>query len=68
MDLEDLNINSLILEIKQIKLELQQLGDRLTKLESGERQSGVYLDGCGDYVKNYISTDKDPKKIKKDGE
>lgn len=65
MDLEDLNINNLILEIKQLTLRIQGLEDRLLKLEKGEMNSGVYIDGCGDYIKDYISSNKE---IKKDGE
>lgn len=44
-------------EIQKMKLIMQQLEDRITKLESSESDSGIYLDGCSEEVINFMKTE-----------
>ena len=55
MDLEN-KLNSFILNN-------QLLEDRIKKLEDGEKNTGVYLEGAPEYVKEYVT-----KEEKKEGE
>lgn len=41
-------------EIRELKLKVQELEERLTKLEKGEFGTGIYLDGCAQADVEYI--------------
>lgn len=43
-------------KIATLVLEKQALEARVKDLEDGSSASGVYLDGCPDYAREYIST------------
>ena len=42
--------------VKELQLKIQTLEDRITKLEIGDFGSGIYLDGCTEAAKDYISS------------
>lgn len=44
----------LLKEISEIKLRITELEKKLSELEDGSKATGVYLDGCPDYVSDYI--------------
>lgn len=56
-------IQEFMLEFAELKASVLDIIQRLEKLESGEANSGVYLDGCPDYAVDYITNSK-----KKEGE
>lgn len=47
-------IKELTEEIDKLKLTVTDLTKRLTDLENGSKNTGVYLDGAPEYVKEYI--------------
>lgn len=51
-------------KLNELLLKIQELEERLAKLENGEFGTGVYLEGCTEADAEYISG----KQIKKDGE
>lgn len=51
-------------KFSELTLKLQDLIGRVEKLESSEKDTGVYLDGCPEYVADYINKGLD----KKEGE
>ena len=57
-------VKDLTAKVDALVLEKQELESRVYDLETGSVGTGVYLDGCPDYAKEYISQ----KKTKKDGE
>lgn len=57
-------VKDLIAKVDALVLEKQELESRVYDLETGSVGTGVYLDGCPDYAKEYISQ----KNTKKDGE
>ena len=48
-------IASLEQTIRELNLKIQQLEDRLSTLENGEFGTGIYLDGCSEGDKKYIT-------------
>ena len=48
-------------QIAELRLLVQQLEEKITKLEEGELGSGVYVDGCTDATKAYITEEKEGK-------
>lgn len=62
-DLEK-KITKLEHENSQFKIIVQNYEERISKLESGEKNTGVYLDGAPDYVVDYVTKSVD----KKEGE
>ena len=56
-------IQEFMLKFDELKASVLDITQRLEKLESGEVDSGVYLDGCPDYAAEYITNSK-----KKEGE
>lgn len=62
-DLEK-KITKLEHENAQFKIIVQNYEERISKLESGEKNTGVYLDGAPDYVVDYVTKSVD----KKEGE
>lgn len=44
----------LLLEINTLSLKVRELEEELIKLRDGELGTGVYLEGCPDYAKDYI--------------
>ena len=56
-------IQEFMLKFDELKASVLDITQRLEKLESGEVDSGVYLDGCPDYAVDYITNSK-----KKEGE
>lgn len=59
-DLEE-KIKKLENENAQFKVIVQKFEERIGSLESGEKNTGVYLDGAPDYVKDYISKENEEK-------
>ena len=57
-------VKDLTARVDALTLEKQVLEQRVYELETGSVGTGVYLDGCPDYAKDYISQ----KNTKKDGE
>lgn len=55
-------------EIRELKLRVQELEDRVKKLEDGEFGTGIYLDGCTEADKAYITGTVEPSLDKKAGE
>lgn len=49
-------------ENSQFKVIVQKFEERISILESGEKNTGVYLDGAPDYVKDYIEKTKEEDK------
>lgn len=43
------------------KITIQKLEERIVALETGEKNTGVYLDGAPDYVQDYITKEKEEK-------
>lgn len=42
-------------ELKALKLEIEELKEEIRKIKESENNTGVYLDGCPDYAREYIS-------------
>lgn len=42
-------------KIKTQTLQVQQLEDRIKSLEEGSMGTGIYLDGCPEYARDYIN-------------
>lgn len=41
-------------EISEIKLMITELQKKISELENGSKSTGVYFDGCPEYVSDYI--------------
>lgn len=48
-------IMKLLEDVSKLKLENADLTKRIKELEEGSIGTGVYLDGCPDYAKDFIS-------------
>lgn len=53
MDKEKLN--ELLEKVATLTATINILEQRVEKLETGEKDTGVYLDGCPDYARDYIN-------------
>lgn len=42
-------------KLKTQTLQVQQLEDRIKSLEEGSMGTGIYLDGCPEYARDYIN-------------
>ena len=49
-------------ENAKFKIVIQKFEERIGALESGEKNTGVYLDGAPAYVKDYIESSKESEK------
>ena len=61
----DKRVEELEKKLTQMILTIQLLEDRISKLENGEHNTGIYVDGCSELVRNYLS---ESSKEKKEGE
>lgn len=48
-------------ENAKFRIIVQKFEERISTLESGEKNTGVYLDGAPDYVKDYITKEEKEK-------
>lgn len=49
-----MNIADVLKELGEIKMKMADIEKRLTDLENSSKSTGVYLDGCPEYVSEYI--------------
>lgn len=50
-----MKVEELAQKINELTLKVQQLEEELSDLKNSEFGTGIYLDGCSDAVKEYIS-------------
>lgn len=48
-------LKELLEKVSTLTATVNQLQQRVEKLETGEKDTGVYLDGCPDYARDYIN-------------
>ena len=49
-----MSIADILKELGEIKMKMTDVEKRLTDLENSSKSTGVYLDGCPEYVSEYI--------------
>ena len=49
-----MSIADILKELGEIKMKMTDIDKRLTDLENSSKSTGVYLDGCPEYVSEYI--------------
>lgn len=49
-----MSISDVLKELGEIKMKMTDIEKRLSELENSSKTTGVYLDGCPEYVSEYI--------------
>lgn len=49
-----MDIAEVLKELSEIKMRFTDIEKRLSELENSSKSTGVYLDGCPEYVSEYI--------------
>lgn len=49
-----MDIAEVLKELSEIKMRFTDIEKRLSELENSSKTTGVYLDGCPEYVSEYI--------------
>lgn len=49
-----MDISDILKELGEIKIKMIDIEKRLSELENSSKSTGVYLDGCPEYVSEYI--------------
>lgn len=56
MNIEE-QVNHLVEKVSEMNLEILSLKEEIKRIKSSEYITGTYLDGCDDYVAEYIKNE-----------